>query len=111
MSEFWEPWQPSKGDRVMIRVSRECPFHALTAEHGTPVEAVQWATGTVTQVNEAGPPQAHGHKTRVRFDEEIPEGNAKYWCGGLFAVVELTPLGTTDDQPAPPTARAEAEGG
>lgn len=96
MSSFWHPWEPSVGERVMIRVSPECPVHALMAGHGKAVEACQWMTGTVTQVNEAGPPQAHGHRTRVRFDEEIPEGNATYWGGGLFAVVELTPLGTRE---------------
>ena len=98
MSEFWRAWEPEPGDRVMIRVSPECQFHALVTEHGTDVDACQWMTGTVTQINEAGPPQAHGHQTRVRFDEEIPEGNATYWGGGLFAVAELTPLGTRDDE-------------
>ena len=81
------------GDRVRIRISPECDFHAEPIE-APYSHAVNGQTGTVSLVPSASrvnPMALEVHPVYVRFDGALIEGTPIY--GGVFAAIELEPIG------------------
>lgn len=80
MSDAHEPWAPTVGCRVRVRVNPECPFASRGARFnghiGTVEQIVDWYTD--------------GHCYYVRFDD--PEVDRLQRIGVRIAADELEPV-------------------
>jgi hypothetical protein len=96
--EGWEPWQPSPGDRVRVRLSAECQFQypGTTICHRPQMDGV---TGVVSDAPVLGFPRCDhrghdaSHRYSVLFDAPVVLGRGSRWknssLGQCFAAIEL----------------------
>jgi hypothetical protein len=96
---FWEPWKPTPGARVVVRLGGECQVDwgkvgDRTGEYtGHPPE-FDWKAGTVFRIDE----DYGAHRYAVFFDRPCPverKGGAPA-MGAHFAAIELEPLDLPD---------------
>jgi hypothetical protein len=99
---YWQPWQPTVGDYVRIRISPECRM-----DWGTPgIEKLAHArvighpatfTGLIgiVDIDQACYPEWASHPYGVMFDMPIPCTCCQEEAlGGWFAAIELEPITT-----------------
>ena len=104
MTEVWEPWVPTRWQRVRVRLSGECREPSLyylsdEDDDGIHIEGHDPADdGAVGVVGDNGghvPPRNsfEAHRFLVEFDEPtIPHATGyRNWCG-YFAAAELEPI-------------------
>lgn len=95
---YWEPWRPAVGQRVRIRLSRECRGHYSTPRLDVAAmeRQIDRRTGTVVDPEEVRGGSFGAHPYLVRPDEpavgiwiDQPDFPVRY---GIFAAIELEPL-------------------
>ena len=91
MIDVWEPWKPTVGQRVKVKVSPECPCWQVRS-------AVQGKELTGTYVDWVPPPARewahwhHSHNLCVQFDSPILFESGAHLVAAWFAAIELEPI-------------------
>ena len=99
---IWEPWTPTIGQRVRIRVSAECRARWNDSPDciGHP-ETFDGRTGVFDEDDQGQghlpPPETQAtHPYGVTFDEPV-WFDRYWWGGGWFAAIELEPIAPPPD--------------
>lgn len=87
-SEYWEPWQPTLGDRVRVQLNQECEFWAHKPE--------SWDDGGIGIVTRIVPLDRNaGHGYEVTFEKPWPFDPADpdhQVVSSPYAAAELEPI-------------------
>jgi len=96
---FWEPWKPSVGSRVTVRLGGECnvdwgKIGDRDGQFTGHPQEFDWKAGTVFRID----PDYGAHRYAVFFDRPCPveRKNGAPAMGAHFAAIELEPLDLPD---------------